>query len=93
MKVYRKVLRGWIAITSVFTFLGGWIILAHSPKPLQTQTTTTTQSVSLPNLPAIQAYDGSNSNGPSLFSNSAPSTTAPAIQQNTGQTFLRTRGS
>ncbi len=94
MKIYRKVLRFWIAIASIFTFLGGWVILAHSPKPVQPQTNSV-QSTNLLNLPPIQAYGStsSNNNGQGFFSNNAPSNPAPAIQPNSGQTFLRTRGS
>jgi hypothetical protein len=90
MKIFRKLLRYWIAIASVLSFLGGWVILAHSPKPVQL-TPATVQSVALPNLPPIQAYGGNvNNNGLNFFSNNntqsnqLPSANVP---------MLRTRGS
>jgi hypothetical protein len=87
MKIFRKVLRYWIALASILSFLGGWVILAHSPKPVQQ---VVVQQAALPNLPPIQAF-GSNvtTNGPSFFSNTAP--TNP--QFNSGMPILRTRGS
>ena len=90
MKFFRKVLRFWIALASILTFLGGWIILAHSPKPVQTQPGTVQQAV-LPDLPPIQAYGSNvNNNGLGFFSNNAPATT----NQSLGSVpRLRTRGS
>jgi hypothetical protein len=81
MKIYRKVLRYWIAIASALSFLGGWIILAHSPKPVQPDTT---QSAALPTLAPLPAFDG-------LNSTSNGSQAVPQI--NTGMPLLRTRGS
>jgi hypothetical protein len=81
MKIYRKALRYWIAIASALSFLGGWIILAHSPKPVQP---VTVQSAGLPTLAPLPAFYGLNSTSNS--SQSAP-------QFNTGMPLLRTRGS
>ena len=88
MKLFRKLLRYWIAFASIISFLAGWVILAHSPKPVQAATVQ--PSVTLPNLPPIQAYgnDGSN-NGQNFFSNSAPTN----LQPSSGFPILRTRGS
>ena len=35
MHLTKTVLRSWIAFTSLSSFLVGWIMLAHSPKPVQ----------------------------------------------------------
>ncbi len=35
MKPMKIFLRYWFAITSVLSFAAGWVILAHSPKPVQ----------------------------------------------------------
>ncbi len=89
MKLFRKLLRYWIAIASVLSFLGGWVILAHSPKPVQAQAVTV-QSPALPTLPPIQAYGSNvNNNGLGFFSNNAPANSQPSI----GTPRLRTRGS
>lgn len=90
MKIFRKVLRYWIAIASVLSFLGGWVILAHSPKPVQPQPSSA-QSVALPNLPPIQAYGSNvNNNGLNFFSNN---NTQSSPQPSTSVPMLRTRGS
>jgi hypothetical protein len=89
MKLFRKLLRFWIAIASLLSFLGGWVILAHSPKPVQTQAVTV-QSPALPALPPIQAYGSNvNNNGLGFFSNTPPTNSQPI----TGLPRLRTRGS
>jgi hypothetical protein len=101
MKLFRKLLRYWIGIASVLSFLGGWIILAHSPKPVQPQSTTAPVSPTvLSTLPPIQAYGGTSNNGPSFFSNTAPSNSAgnnvqaiQPVQPSQGVPLLRTRGS
>jgi hypothetical protein len=97
MKIFRKILRYWIGLASVLSFLGGWVILAHSPKPVQPQSASSVQPAALPGLPPIQAYGDTTSNGPSFFSNTAPSN-PPAgniqpVQPSQGGAFLRTRGS
>lgn len=96
MKLFRKLLRYWMALASVLTFLGGWVILAHSPKPVQTQTATVQPAASL-NLPPIQAYGSNvNNNGLNFFSNTNQSNTqtnTQAIQPSAGLPLLRTRGS
>ncbi len=38
MKLQKIVLRGWLAGTSLLLFVGGWIALAHSPKPVAVKT-------------------------------------------------------
>jgi hypothetical protein len=85
MKLFRKLLRYWIALASVLSFLGGWAILAHSPKPVETATVQSSAA-----LPPIQAYGSNiNNNGLGFFSNNAPANSIP----NAGFPRLRTRGS
>jgi len=35
MKILKFSLRFWITFASIFSFVGGWIMLAHAPKPAQ----------------------------------------------------------
>ena len=35
MKIYKKGIRLWITVTSLLSFLVGWVMLAHAPKPVQ----------------------------------------------------------
>jgi hypothetical protein len=47
-------LRIWIALTSVFSFLVGWIMLAHAPKPAQpTSSSSSSSGVSVVPLPTL----------------------------------------
>ncbi len=84
MNLFRKALRYWIAIASVLSFLGGWVILAHSPKPVQP---VTVQSIT---LPTIQPFDSNiNNNGLGFFSDNSQANP----QLRSGLPSLRTRGS
>jgi hypothetical protein len=103
MKLFRKILRYWIGLASVVSFLGGWAILAHSPKPVQLQSAASIQPTALPGLPPIQAYGATTSNGLTFFSTTAP-TNPPAsniqpiqpiqpVQPSQNVPLLTTRGS
>ena len=88
MKFFKKILHYWIAFASLLSFLGGWIILAHSPKPIQTESVTVQSTAP---LPPIQAYDSNNSNNNdnlSFFPGGSQSN-----QPSAGMPTLRTRGS
>jgi hypothetical protein len=41
MKTYKLALRIWIGMVSLFGFLGGWVLLAHSGKPVALFSTAT----------------------------------------------------
>ncbi len=62
MKPYKNFLRIWFAITSVLSFLGGWIILAHSPKPVQPTAKSTNNVAPQQNTSSIQIFPVPNSN-------------------------------
>jgi hypothetical protein len=64
MKLYKTLLHTWIALMSVLTFLGGWAMLAHSRKPIQTtsQSSSAVSLAPLPTLAPIQAFGSGNSN-------------------------------
>jgi len=91
MKPIKKYLRYWFAVTSVLSFVGGWIILAHSPKPVPP--TKTTNLAPLQALPSIQTFGttNNNNNGFDLFS------TGPQNNNQSGSGFgfpvMRTGGS
>ena len=108
MKIFRKILRYWIGIASVLSFLGGWVILAHSPKPVQPQSVSSSSvpPIALPSLPPIQAYGATTNTGPTFFSTTAPSNPSAnnvqpiqpvqsiqPVQPSQAVPVLRTRGS
>lgn len=81
MKLLKFGLRFWITLTSVASFIGGWIMLAHAPKPDQQNSlyTTISSPASIPTLeplpPLSDFVPGGNDNQDqsSLFSQSRPS--------------------
>ncbi len=72
MKIFKFGIHLWIALTSVVSFLGGWIALAHSPKPMQAHAATYSPSsqVTVAPLPTLVPIQGLNFNGGSGFQNS-----------------------
>lgn len=106
MKNFKIGLRIWILMTSVISFLTGWVMLAHAGKPAplfqqaQTQTTQDPPSSQTANLPTaipmptiitpIPLDNGNSASNASL----QPLPALPIIQQQ--QSFMpsfRTRGS
>ncbi len=53
MKLFKLGLRFWIGLTSIFSFLGGWVMLAHSPKPFQPSTSAAVPSTLATPLPTL----------------------------------------
>lgn len=89
MKPLKTTLHIWIAIASTLSFLGGWAMLAHSPKPIQPgQAQTSVVSITpLPTLPPIQFFNNGFANSP--IQNSI----APNPLVSSGVPLMRTRGS
>jgi hypothetical protein len=54
MKLLKVGIRFWLAITSVLSFLVGWVLLAHAPKPSQTSSASTNISAPLPTLEPLR---------------------------------------
>ncbi len=74
MKIVKTALHYWIALISVLSFLVGWVMLAHSLKPVQASQAASQNTVALPALPPIQAFGGLTGNNSSSGLNlSAPS--------------------
>ncbi len=89
MKTYKKILHLWIAFVSVLSFLVGWVMLAHSPKPIQPSQNQNnlTSFAPLPTLAPIQAFGNNNAAGSGL------GFFAPNPQPMARSSFLRTGGS
>ena len=54
MKLLRFGIRFWITITSILSFLTGWIMLAHAPKPGASSTSSSTITSPLPTLEPLR---------------------------------------
>jgi len=61
MKIIKRGMRLWITIASVFSFFGGWILLAHANKPAPLQFTQPAISAPASN----SSFQSNNSNFPS----------------------------
>ncbi len=54
MKLLKLGLRFWITVTSIISFLAGWILLAHAPKPNQSNSLASDAAAPLPTLEPLQ---------------------------------------
>jgi len=91
MKLLKFGMRFWITLTSVFSFLVGWAMLAHAPKPVQAAAAQPSSSVApLPTLAPLQPLNFSSNGGGvqqqqfSIVQPSAPSFFSPRQVFNTG---------
>jgi hypothetical protein len=50
MKLFKFGLRLWIMLTSVMSFLMGWIMIAHAPKPTQSSAPSSFNTTPIPTL-------------------------------------------
>jgi hypothetical protein len=73
MKFLKIGIRFWITLTSVVSFLTGWIMLAHAPKPNQAGFPSSNVVAPLPTLEPLNPLSGfgsddNNFQNPPLFS-------------------------
>ena len=81
MKLFKFGLRLWIMLTSVVSFLMGWIMIAHAPKPIQPGSSSSVNVAIIPTLaPLPNLEDGNIQNSGGLFQ-SSPFSVQPSIQQ------------
>jgi hypothetical protein len=55
MKFLKLGIHFWITITSVLSFLTGWVMLAHAPKPAQSNSSATSVATPLPTLEPLNS--------------------------------------
>ncbi len=87
MKTYKSALHFLITLASMFAFLGGWVMLAHSRKPVQAAAPASLAP--LPPLQPIQTFNGQASNS----SSSGFQIASPQPQQGGFMQAFVTRGS
>lgn len=80
MKIFKRSMRLWITIASMFSFFGGWILLAHANKPAPLQFAQ--PAISAPaSSPSIQTINPSfPSGGFSFPSQSQPFFNRPVLR-------------
>jgi len=57
MRPIRTLLRFWITLSAGFSFVVGWALLAHAPKPIQPTSTISTRIETLPTLAPLPPLD------------------------------------
>ena len=62
MKLLKIGIRFWLTLTSVLSFLTGWVMLAHAPKPNQTGLSSSNIAAPLPTLEPLRPLSGSDDN-------------------------------
>ena len=86
MKTTKNGLRIMIASASVVSFMGGWSLLAHAPKPAPLVTSSQQPSISapalapLPTLQPLPQLNGSGSSGSTQVQTLQPLQTMPQTQ-------------
>jgi hypothetical protein len=63
LKVVKTALRVWIATTATGSFLAGWALFAHSPKPVQPAPAARSVAAPMPTLAPLPPLDISGSSG------------------------------
>jgi hypothetical protein len=84
MKLLKFGLRIWITLTSVSSFLAGWVLLAHSPKPTQPKSVPSVVVTPLPTLMPLNLSGSGSSFQNVPFVVQQPSVFAPAPIFRTG---------
>ncbi len=80
MKTYKLGMRLWITIAALFSFLGGWILLAHANKPAPLQYSQPAISAPASNAPFQSINSGSQFGGFSFPSQSQPIFNRPILR-------------
>jgi hypothetical protein len=83
MKLLRSALRTWITLTSVLSFVGGWVILAHAPKPVQTNSSLNT-GASVPTLEPLPPL----SSGANSFQDQPLFSVQPSVRARSNPMFI-----
>lgn len=65
MKFIKLGIRFWFTVGSMFSFVAGWVMLAHAPKPWQAPSSQSQDTVSVPTLeplPPLSSFDKATQN-------------------------------
>jgi hypothetical protein len=80
MKIFKRGMRVWITIASLFSFLAGWILLAHSNKPAPLQVAQPTILSPASSSPFQSSNPSFNSGGFSFPVQSQPTFNRPILR-------------
>jgi hypothetical protein len=91
MKLLKIGIRFWITLTSILSFLTGWVLLAHAPKPNQGGALLSNSSAAVPTLEPLPPLSGFNA-GDEGFQNQPSFSIVPNTRSQFRPSF-RTGGS
>jgi hypothetical protein len=89
MKFLKIGIRFWLTLTSLLSFLTGWIMLAHAPKPNQAGVSSSNVAAQLPTLEPLNSLSASDDNN---FQNGSLFSVQPSVRSQFRPAF-RTGGS
>jgi hypothetical protein len=78
VRIFKFGLHLWIMLTSVLSFLLGWIMLAHAPKPVQNVSSPSTFVTPLPTLAPLPNIGSGNDQNSGNFLQSSPFSLQPS---------------
>ncbi len=86
MKLWKNLIRIWLTLVSLASFLVGWVVIAHAPKPGQFQPANVLPAnvPAMPKLDPVPSLDqvmNSNQSQTQNFSQSQPAQSQPAQPQ------------
>lgn len=91
MKLIKLGIRFWLTIVSVVSFVGGWIMLVHAPKPYQ-GSSQQTNLTPIPTLEPLQPLSDFNTGGNDFQSQQPLFSVQPQMRSRISP-FFRTGGS
>ena len=69
MKIWKNLIRVWLTIISLISFLVGWVVLAHAPKPNQFNPASVPPAPKLDPVPSLdQVMNSDQSQSQNFFS-------------------------
>ncbi len=66
MKLWKTLIRIWLTLASVVSFLVGWVALAHAPKPNQFNPSNVPAAPRLDPVPSLDDFTNSNRSQPQI---------------------------
>ncbi len=85
MKIWKNLIRVWLTLISLISFLVGWVVLAHAPKPNQFNPASVPPAPKLDPVPSLdQVMNSDQSQSQSFFgvqsSQSVPQQQMPLLR-------------
>ena len=93
MKKFKSLLHVWITLTSIMSFLGGWIVFSRSTKPAAFNGLNSPAAQSATTLSPIPSLDSLIANTASSSQTALQPLTTYQLSSQPSTTVLRTRGS